>query len=408
LNLPEELEPVVLLPSYRSFYETLPAESKAVLEERQESQKSTRNTTPRPYSEEGRAILQPWFDANESALALFEEALQKPDFYLPVVHGEYDIEQVEPSLTRFVSNIFYQRCLLHLSFGNTEAAWHDVQQIYRLAKLHHPRVLMISSMWANENALRSANKAAESVLLYGNWNNDGIRQAWQEVTASQHLLTDADAQRIMLGNRLCRLDRDQSYFQTFVQSDAPPFPLPRCVIPIGRMMIATNQDCDEQCENYRKAPEDRKSTDPFDLGVFGLIWRYGLWNGSAVMMASIWSRSDGFIVLANSIDRSEAESALTQLVFALELYRKEHENRYPPDLATLCDGYIEKVPRDPFSQAGESMIYKVYDDSTGYLVYSIGENRTDDDGRTYSDNQKGDDIRRERNFLLPLPYPANF
>ncbi|MDR0327566.1 MAG: hypothetical protein LBI05_04645 [Planctomycetaceae bacterium] len=65
-------------------------------------------------------------------------------------------------------------------------------------------------------------------------------------------------------------------------------------------------------------------------------------------------------------------------------------------MATLCNGYIEKVPRDPFSHAGEPMVYKVNDDGTGYLVYSIGENRTDDDGRTYSDEQKGDDICRER------------
>jgi hypothetical protein len=81
-----------------------------------------KSTTPRPYSEEERTILQPWFDANEPVLVLFEEALQKSDFYLPCIYGEYGIEQVDLSLSRFISEVFYQRCLFHLSLGNTEAA----------------------------------------------------------------------------------------------------------------------------------------------------------------------------------------------------------------------------------------------------------------------------------------------
>jgi hypothetical protein len=166
------------------------------------------------------------------------------------------------------------------------------------------------------------------------------------------------------------------------------------------MMVAVNQYFDVQCENYRKSPDDRKLIysipDANMMGAIEMLWRYGARNCPIwTMILLTWWDST---VLANSIDRTEAESALTPLVFALELYRKEHENRYPPDLATLCDGYIEKVPRDPFSQAGDPMIYKTNDDGTGYLVYSIGENRIDDDGRTYSDEPKGDDLRRERNY----------
>ena len=76
-----------------------------------------------------------------------------------------------------------------------------------------------------------------------------------------------------------------------------------------------------------------------------------------------------------------AESELTRLVFTLELYQKERENRYPPNLETLCNGFIEKMPVDPFSRVGESMIYRVNDDHTGYLVYGVGRNRIDDGGK---------------------------
>jgi hypothetical protein len=63
-------------------------------------------------------------------------------------------------------------------------------------------------------------------------------------------------------------------------------------------------------------------------------------------------------------------------------------------LSSLCSGYIEKMPADPFSQVGECMIYKANADCSGYMIYSIGGNRTDDAGRTWRDAPKGDDIRR--------------
>jgi hypothetical protein len=68
-------------------------------------------------------------------------------------------------------------------------------------------------------------------------------------------------------------------------------------------------------------------------------------------------------------------------------------------LATLCNGYIEKVPVDPFSQVGECMIYKVSADCTGYLVYSVGLNGIDDggdSGRVCCAPE--DDIRRMKNY----------
>jgi hypothetical protein len=59
--------------------------------------------------------------------------------------------------------------------------------------------------------------------------------------------------------------------------------------------------------------------------------------------------------------------------------------------------YLEKVPTDHFSNAGEPMSYGVNDDFTGYMVYSTGRNRADDGGQEDSRQYFGD-ILRKRNY----------
>jgi len=195
-----------------------------------------------------------------------------------------------------------------------------------------------------------------------------------------------------MGERLCQLDYQQHDIPMMFAS-----PLPACFVPIGRMMVTVNRYFDEQSENYRKTSGKKKLADPVlteNISLWEMLLWYGQRNSVAIMMVSIGFYDKDSTRLADCIDRHRAESELTLLVFALELYRNEHENRYPADLESLCNGYIEKIPVDPFSKVGESMIYKVNADCTGYLVYSRGVNRTDDGGRNYNDEPRGDDIRR--------------
>jgi hypothetical protein len=62
---------------------------------------------------------------------------------------------------------------------------------------------------------------------------------------------------------------------------------------------------------------------------------------------------------------------------------------YPGGLNDLQERYLAEIPLDPFS--GESFRYIV--EPPDYLLYSVGPNGIDEEGRGSSDVPKGDDIR---------------
>ena len=198
----------------------------------------------------------------------------------------------------------------------------------------------------------------------------------------------------MQGQRLRHLDYLQSGYE--LKEDLGN--LPGCIHGMGRTMIAFNRGLDEQIEgDYKKQSDYAESIR--NSSIIKLIVWYGFRNGASIFN-HVGFGSQFSYKIAHCIDHQRANSQLTQLVFALELYRKEHEDRYPETLDALCNDYIEKMPIDPFSQVGESMIYKVNAERTGYLVYSVGRNGIDDGGEAdiVCGIPKRDDIRRRWNW----------
>jgi hypothetical protein len=65
------------------------------------------------------------------------------------------------------------------------------------------------------------------------------------------------------------------------------------------------------------------------------------------------------------------------LVFALEQFRAE-TGKYPQSLAELVPTHIAKIPLDPLAR--KPFRYRAKND--GYMLWSIGSNGVDDDGRT--------------------------
>ena len=54
----------------------------------------------------------------------------------------------------------------------------------------------------------------------------------------------------------------------------------------------------------------------------------------------------------------------------------------------LAPTYLKKIPDDLFSE--KPLIYRPED--KGYLLYSVGINGMDEDGRGYGDEPRGDDL----------------
>src|SRR5262245_27779697 len=85
-------------------------------------------------------------------------------------------------------------------------------------------------------------------------------------------------------------------------------------------------------------------------------------------------------------DRAEQVQRNLHLAFALASYHRDH-GRYPKELAALAPKYLAQVPQDIFS--GKALIYRPSE--KGYLLYSVGVNGRDDQGRWYDDDPPGDD-----------------
>jgi hypothetical protein len=94
-------------------------------------------------------------------------------------------------------------------------------------------------------------------------------------------------------------------------------------------------------------------------------------------------------------DRSGQVHANLLVAFALARYQRDH-GRYPEKLGALAPKYLANVPRDVFS--GKALVYRPT--AQGYLLYSVGPNGLDEEGRGFDDQPRGDDL----SVRMPLPH----
>src|SRR5262249_6681773 len=87
-------------------------------------------------------------------------------------------------------------------------------------------------------------------------------------------------------------------------------------------------------------------------------------------------------------DRGAQVPRKLQLAFPLAAYQREH-GRYPEKLEALAPAYLPRIEGDLFS--GKALIYRQA--QSAYLLYSVGINGVDEQGRTYDDDPPGDDLR---------------
>jgi len=86
------------------------------------------------------------------------------------------------------------------------------------------------------------------------------------------------------------------------------------------------------------------------------------------------------------------------LAFAIVDWKEQHDS-YPAMLNDLVPDFVSESPTDSFSETPLS--YRR--EGNGFIFYSVGVNEIDDNGRSYDDEPKGDDL-----FIrLPLPEPKS-
>ncbi len=102
--------------------------------------------------------------------------------------------------------------------------------------------------------------------------------------------------------------------------------------------------------------------------------------------------------LAVTEDRVTQQRRTLSVAVALAAYRLDR-GAYPETLADLAPKFLPEVPLDLCS--GEPLKYRRT--AAGYRLYSVGANHTDDEGRGFQDDPKGDDMLIEMPAKEPPP-----
>ena len=95
--------------------------------------------------------------------------------------------------------------------------------------------------------------------------------------------------------------------------------------------------------------------------------------------------------------RAETQLRLTRLALMLGACRAD-QGAYPEALEELSPDYLTDIPLDPFLD--EPFRYERTE--SGYRLYSVGDNMTDDGGLTYDSEPRGDDIISETHPVIDL------
>jgi hypothetical protein len=367
-----------------------------------------------------------WLKVNEKPLNLVAEAAKRSQYYSPLVTRRS--EKRDPQLNfllhgvqmnRSFANALRSRAMLRLGEGDNEGAWQDSLTCHRLGRLVGRGGTMIE--WLVAAALESVANGTDLEYLH---------HAQPDAKRIEKCLTDLNglapfpslAERVDLGERLLALDTvlwtDQFWAdsmaakvvgfsnddkQAIIDSMRQPDwdPALRSVNQwFDRLTVAARdkdraskltqlaqiqEELEEQVKKLRDARGLGRALAANDKEKNKLYGDY--------LMA--WA-STSIIKVCHSEDRLRQSRENARIAFALAWYRADHGS-YPKDLSALAPKYLAEVPNDWFS--GEPLIYRPTE--KGYLLYSVGVNGEDEEGRGPDDDPRGDDIA----VRMPIPEP---
>jgi hypothetical protein len=383
--------------------------------------------TERPWTAKKFPQVAAYLKANAKPLALVVEASKRPHYFSPlVVRGEGGlIGALLPGAQkcRGFASALEARAMLHIGEGRYNEAWQDLLACHRLGRLVARGGTMIEGL---------VGVAIDAIASAG----DQVFLARAELTAQQLKDRLGDLQRLPpmprfadkvdLGERFIFLDSTLWIARAGVPTLEGLFGkrTPKAVDPkVERLWKAIDWDpalrnanrwYDRMAKTMRlKDPRDReKQLDKLETELKAL--KVELVSSGALNKALLDEKlspaargtilGDALVTLllpavrkvALAGDRTEQTHANLHVGFALAAYKRDHGS-YPNKLEALAPKYLAEIPQDLFS--GKALIYRPSE--KGFLLYSVGINGRDEQGRSYDDDPPGDDLA----VRIPLPAP---
>jgi hypothetical protein len=404
--------------------------------------------TERPWTAKQYPQVAAWLKANQKPLALVVEGTRRSRYFSPLVpqgKGGLIDALMLPGVQKcrdfaFALNV---RAMLHIGDGRYDEAWQDLLACHRLGRLVSKGSMFIEDLVA----LAIDNVASSADLVYLDHAKLNAKQVMDRLKDLRRLPPMSPvAEHFDLGERLFYLDNLVRFARSDIRTldslvgvepaKATDPLLDRFLKDIDwdPALRTVNRWYDRMAAAMRLEgrPARQKALDQIDSDIRALkkkmleraareIKAQKLKNGdekeasndllaTALLSAEanpetraktfanmlVWMSLPQIVTMQQAGDRAEQTQRNLYVTFALAAYKADHE-RYPMKLEALAPKYLAEVPGDLFS--GKPLIYRPSE--KGYLLYSVGVNGMDEQGRSYGDDPPGDDLV----VRMPLPEP---
>jgi hypothetical protein len=387
--------------------------------------------TTRPWTVKEHPQIAAWLKLNEKPLALALEASRRSHFFNPLIAnrkngksaGIISASVVGTQQCRGVASALTARAMLRLGEKRYDDAWQDLLACHRLGRLVGGGGTLIDGL-VGVAIEAIAGRADLAFLDAGKLDAKQLRKCLADLQGLPPMPLMADkmnlTERFTFLETVMILDREGvAYFETLAGgsgkqnfwenmlnkmtfSNIQWDPALRDFNKFyDRMYAAMSHK--ERGMRQKEMEQIEEETRSLKAGFFktrDIVARIfeaknpGEAKGKLIgdlMMALL---VPAVMKVQQAADRTEQIHRNLHLAFALAAYKAD-KGAYPKKLGVLAPKYLPSVPTDLFS--GKALIYRPSEN--GYLLYSVGVNGRDDDGRSYDDDPPGDDLP----VRMPLP-----
>jgi hypothetical protein len=382
-----------------------------------------------PWTATEESELADWLRRNEKPLALVMEATRRPEFYNPLVPKRTDdwspglLQALMPTLQgcRDFAAAFAGRAMLQVTEGKVNEAWQDLLACHRLGRLMARGGTLVELLIGIAIDL-TASRADVAFLDHAKLDSNQVLLCLGDLRKLPPMPVVAD--KIDLGERFTLLDmmmltahHGPSIIKGMSENELTPGKGEASKVKLITWSIdwdpalrnanswydrvaaglrltdrtARLQETAAITQELKDLKQKVASTGILQKAVLGPRDR-GEMTGNILIPLMLPACYNVQV----AAERCEQGQRNLHLAFALAAFHGDHRG-YPAELDELAPKYLEKVPDDLFS--GKRLIYRRGD--RGYLLYSVGTNGTDEDGRGYEDEPRGDDLA----VRMPVPEP---
>ena len=375
-----------------------------------------------PWTVEEHPNIARWLEERSPVLDLFGVAVRKPNFVCwrqrPEAWGVLGILLPDVQGNRTFARELQIRITERLGKSDVDGAWHDVMSMLILSRHHYIHEPMSTVNLVGMAIEGMGMESAKAVLQYGNPTSEQLERFAQDLktlprkmTLDSTLVEKASYEELKgfaetLERGALKIDLESQKVLAFLVRLINPFRWIGYNIA-GKRLTERFDAVKRTSGGSINRTVMKKYFDfeniPFEHWCYNCYARsllpQTLWDLLRVPLIRTRSQLvadrlfDGYdygIRTQNALDRNNTQFDLLLLAVALERYKVAKGN-YPATLDELVPAFLEDVPIDLYT-GRKTLTYKLApDEETACLLYSFGENETDDGG-----NEKEDIVLRMR------------